>query len=404
MPIDTSATAEPRLLALLQELLQLPAMDLQQALRAACDSMARWLACEKVDVFLYEAAKQRMVAVGTSDTPLGDLQKALGLDVLPLANGGRVVHVYRTGETYVSGRVDQDAEELRGVVRELGVRSQVAVPLEINGTPRGVLSAVSQTPERFQDLDPRGMALVGRSIGALAHRAELVQQMRSDEAERARRVTADEIVTVLAHDVRNYLVPLSSRLQTMKLKLSSGREVTERDLDAPLAAVQRLSRLTQDLLDVARLDQGLFELVMGPVDLSALVKDVAFSLAGSRGDVQVTAPASLMFIADEDRLRQALENVVSNALKHSPPGDPVRITLTHDKEACRVHVDVVDSGGGVPPELLPRLFERFVSAPGSHGLGLGLYVAQRVTLAHGGTLTVDSALGAGARFRFTLPV
>jgi two-component system, OmpR family, sensor kinase len=108
---------------------------------------------------------------------------------------------------------------------------------------------------------------------------------------------------------------------------------------------------------------------------------------------------------DPDRIRQALENLLANAVKHSPAGGAVSLqvaTLARGGDQAAV-ITVADEGPGIPPELLPRLFERFAAGPGSTGLGLGLYLASRIAAAHGGTLTVDSAPGHGARFALSLP-
>jgi signal transduction histidine kinase len=110
--------------------------------------------------------------------------------------------------------------------------------------------------------------------------------------------------------------------------------------------------------------------------------------------------------ADPDRLRQVLANLVANAVRYSPPGAPVLVEVGREPgaEAERALVTVADQGPGIPADLLPRLFERFAPGPGSNGLGLGLYLANRIAAAHGGSLTVDTALGKGTRFRLALPL
>jgi signal transduction histidine kinase len=398
----SEATAPP-LLDLLQELLDLPALEPTQALNAAATAVARWLACEKTDVFLFDAARSCLVAAGTSETPLGELQRSLGLDVLPIAQGGRVVQVYLTGAPHVDGHVEQDSEELRGIIRELGVRSHVGVPIEIAGVRRGVLSAVSQQPERFTETHAQVVGLVGRWMGALAHRAELVNQLRAEERERGRRMAADEIITVLAHDIWNHLNPLSATLQLLRLKLSSAVPIEPKHLDTAVVGAQRLARLTQDLLDAARLEQGLFELELAPVDLSNLVRDVGRVCARPGTEVLVEAPESLTAIIDSNRLRQALENVIFNGVRHSPRGAPLRVRL-EPSDHDRVMIRITDAGPGIKPHLLPHLFERFVAEGPTRGLGLGLYLAHRIASAHGGTLEAKSNLGSGAEFTFVLPL
>jgi two-component system OmpR family sensor kinase len=243
------ASANSEMLGLLQDLLDIQALELGQVLSEACTCVARWFSCEKADAFLYDPQRTCLVALGTSVTPLGKRQKALGLDVLPLANGGRIVQVYQTGVPHQDGHVELDSEEVRGIVHDLGVRSQVTVPLTIDGTRRGVLSIVSQRPEHFKPEDARTIELVGSWLGTLAHRAELVQRLRADELERGRSLAADELLTVLAHDIWNHLNPLSARLHLLRLRVTRRETIDEAQLDAALMAVQRLARLTHDNLD-----------------------------------------------------------------------------------------------------------------------------------------------------------
>ena len=109
--------------------------------------------------------------------------------------------------------------------------------------------------------------------------------------------------------------------------------------------------------------------------------------------------------ADPDRLKQCLENIVSNAIRHSPRGGSVTIEIGRQKrtEGEVARIEVRDQGPGIPDEMLPRIFERFSAGPGSPGLGLGLYLARRIAGAHGGELTASSPPGAGARFTLLLP-
>ncbi len=111
-----------RLLDLLQRLLDLPALEVGSSLTTAATYVAEWLSCDKVDVFLLDAARSSLVALGTSETPLGARQKELGLDVLPLANGGRMVESFKARAPYRTGRADLDPAGLIRIVRELRVR------------------------------------------------------------------------------------------------------------------------------------------------------------------------------------------------------------------------------------------------------------------------------------------
>ena len=241
-------------------------------------------------------------------------------------------------------------------------------------------------------------------MGALVHRAELIRKLREEERQSARRMAADDVISVLAHDVWNHLNPLSARLQVLQLKLLRDEKVRATDVDGALLAAQRLARLTQDLLDTARLEHGLFELDLTPVELHSLVADVARLCASPGTEVRVGSFEKVSVIGDGNRLRQALENVVMNAVRHSPRGTAVSIDVVLSSQVGTVTIRVKDNGPGIRPELLAHLFERHVAEGPSRGLGLGLYLAHRITAAHGGALEVRSQVGQGAEFSFVLPL
>jgi len=392
-----------RLLELLQRLLDLPGLEVDRALTAAASYVADWFSCDKVDVFLLDPARTSLVALGTSQTPLGRRQKELGLDVLPLANGGRVVDAFKTGTSYRTGRADLDEGELTGIVRDLGIRSGMNVPLRIAGVTRGVLSVVTQEPERFSEGDLRLLEVIGGWIAALTHRAELATKLRDEESARARTAAAEQIITVLSHDIRNHLSPLSGRLLLLQQALRRGEPTSSSALDPALAAVKRLIRLTNSWLDISRLDQNMFEPELEIVDLCAILRGTAAHLSTASVPIEVRAPEELTVLGDGERLTQAFENVIANGVRHSPPGQALLVVVERNELERSVFVRVIDEGAGISPELLPHLFERFVSTRPNRGIGLGLYLAERVAAAHGGALRVQSELGAGACFEFELP-
>src|SRR5687768_2067314 len=145
-PQPPLSTGDDRLFDTLARLLAIASPELRPALDQVSDLVAEALGADKVDVFLYEAASDSLVALGTSRTPLGRKQHELGLDRFPLANGGPIAAVYHSGEPYLTGRADLDPDQPRGVVEGLGVRSQVDVPLDVGGVRRGVLAAASAAP------------------------------------------------------------------------------------------------------------------------------------------------------------------------------------------------------------------------------------------------------------------
>jgi signal transduction histidine kinase len=393
--LDDAAQQQTKLLATLEQLLAIQATSVKPALDAASTLIAAAIGADKVDAFLYEPATHSLVAVGTSLTPMGQQQIALGLDHLAIANGGRSVEVYQTGQPYHNGHVDRDLGELRGVREGLGIRSQLSVPLTVDGVRRGVVQADSARPEAFSDTDVAFLGAVSHWVGLILQRAELVERRTQEAREEARRLVADELVTVLAHDLRNLLNPLLGRAGLLRSRAEhEGRARDQRDATLLLDSVRRLNRLINDLLDVGRLEQGLFRLSRQPLNLATLVAECAATLQTASFRVNVEVPQEVVVNVDADRLRQALENLLVNAQRHAPDSPVALLVDTEQRLDGEVAVvSVQDQGPGIAPELLERLTERFVRGRQSEGLGLGLYLAREIAATHGGTLEVSSTVG-----------
>jgi two-component system, OmpR family, sensor kinase len=400
------ANGQQRLLSTLEQLLAIEGTNLKSALDQAADLIAGAIGAEKTDAFIYDPSAETLVAVGTSNTPMGIRQRQIGLDRLPVANGGPEVVVFHTGERYRTGHADKDPTVPRGLVKVLGVRSTIMAPLIVNGERRGVMQACSSKENAFSEDDLSFLDAVAHWVGAVAHRAELVEQIKLDAAAQAKQVAAEELVTVLAHDLSNYITPLKGRLDLMLHRARRlGDERSIQDTEACSRALKRLHAIITDLMDVGRLEQGIFALSRQPMDLASLVQEIAGVMHTQKLKIIVRAPDELRLEADPARIRQALENLIANALKHSPDGVPVDIGVESEKcdDGEWAVVTVSDEGPGIAPNLMPRLFTRFAAGPGSQGLGLGLYLARSIAEAHGGTLTVNSTPGQGTSFRLTVP-
>lgn len=190
------AGRDDRPLVMLQRLLAIRAAELRPTLDEASTLIAETFGADKVDVFVYRPEVDTLVALGTSKTPMGDRQRALGLDRLPLSNGGRAAWSFRTGEPYVTGRADEDPEELRGIVEALDVRSVANYPVEVDGELRGILQVDSASPDFFTDRDRDALGAVAGWVGLMMHRAELVERLTSDAERRGRRQAGDEVARI----------------------------------------------------------------------------------------------------------------------------------------------------------------------------------------------------------------
>src|SRR4051794_11403027 len=247
-----------RFLSTLEQLLAIRSTDLDQALDEAADLLAETLGADKVDAFLYDPTSESLVAGGTSRTPMGRKQHDIGMDRLPLANGGRTVEVFNTGVSRLTGRADQDTAELRGFTEGLGIRSMMCARLGVDSEARGVLSVASAHPNLWIEDDLRFVEAAARWVGMVALRAELSERLAHQAQEQARRAAADELLAILAHDLRNHLAPIKGRLQLMQRSAARERQEAAQHHVAEIArGIDRLGHLISDLLDSTRLDQGL---------------------------------------------------------------------------------------------------------------------------------------------------
>src|SRR5947209_6814781 len=355
---------QDRLLTTLEGLLELPATEVNTTLNQVAQLVAEVLMVEKVDVFFYDQAKETLIALGNSDTPMGRKQRAIGMDQLPLANGGCTVEVFLTGTSYLTGHADQDPRELVGVKVGLGVQSQIATVLQAKQQHRGVLVAASSQPEFFSQQDLHFLEAISRWIGILVGRTELIERMRQEAVEQGRRLVAEELLTIMAHDLRNYLTPLRWRLELLERRARrEAREQDTRDAQLSLHPLGLLERVIADLLDVTRLNQGIFVITPVPMDLVNLVQEVMTSLRTEENPIDIQAPVELVLSADPVRLRQLLENLFTNVIKYAAKQTPIRVRLSREQrtDGGWVILTLSNSGSGIPPDQLATLFHPFVA-------------------------------------------
>jgi signal transduction histidine kinase len=190
------------------------------------------------------------------------------------------------------------------------------------------------------------------------------------------------------------------------------RELQPDQREAFLALIgdetSRLAALIGDVLDTSRIDAGTFTYRFGDVDLGGLVRDSVATASIGQDEVPLVAeiPGSVPPVrGDVERLRQVVGNLIDNAVKYSPAGEPVQVQVATTNDL--VHISVHDRGPGIKADDQRLIFEKFGRVTGTAskpGTGLGLFIARSITEAHGGTLTVSSAPGRGATFTVALPL
>lgn len=289
-----------------------------------------------------------------------------------------------------------------GQVRWLEARANLLNDAE--GRPMRLIGVCTDVSERKRAQD--ALAESERRLARL-YESEQAARKSADLANSAK----DDFLAVVSHELRT---PLSAMLGWTRL-LRSGELPTDKSLHA-LETIERnavtQAELIEDLLDVSRIVNGKLSLEMAPVDLRILLEQAVDSLRPTCSEKSIrvattfdTLPVSLL--GDGNRLRQVVWNLLSNAIKFTPSGGAIEVRLEH--LADKLRLCVVDTGIGIAPDLLPRVFDRFAQAEGvttrAHGgLGLGLAISRHIVELHGGTIEVESeGLGRGATFRVSLP-
>jgi signal transduction histidine kinase len=291
------------------------------------------------------------------------------------------------------------------ILQKVAPRSLMTVPLTASGKVLGALTLVaSESGRRYGDDDLTLAEELARRAALAVDNARLFNE--AQQATRAR----DEMLAVVAHDLRN---PLNTVAMGASLLLESvaatERPLEQKQLTIMRRATERMSRLIQDLLDVKRMEQGRLAVDPRPQAISVIVGDaidMLRPLAEAQGlalaaDVPEGLPTVL---ADAPRIQQVLSNLVGNAIKFTPRGG--RITLRAQREPMEVCFAVVDTGPGIPADQLPHIFSRFwqARAADKRGIGLGLAIARGIVEAHRGRIWVESDVGQGSAFYFTVPV
>jgi len=280
--------------------------------------------------------------------------------------------------------------------------SYIAVPLCARGQVLGALTVVTtaDSGRRYDALDVRTAEELGDRMAAALDNAALYR--REQEAVRAR----DDFLSIASHELRTPLTPLRLQTQILRRLLAQGtpaREKLAAGLDTLERQTERLARLVSDLLDVSRITAGKLTLHREAVDLAEIAREMVERYAGaSRSRIELRAvptPGNW----DRVRLEQVATNLLANAVKYGE-GKPIEVVV-EPTDAGAVLV-VRDRGIGIAPQDVERIFGRFeraISSTSYGGLGLGLYIAQQIAVAHGGKISVASAPGQGATFTLALP-
>lgn len=277
----------------------------------------------------------------------------------------------------------------------------------VNSEGREVWLGISATPLMFDDKDPSNdqIVFVMRDISRLKE----IDQAKSD------------FVSMASHELRTPLTIINGYISLfMNGDLGDINDPALAHYRTVFSQIQkstdRLNKLVEDLLNVSRIEQGRLNLTLEKINLELLVRDVIEEMDRHAKNKNhrlefISSPTSFLDLPpvvkiDHGKIKEVLINLIDNAVKYTEPGGVITVTLKKDRQD--IIVSIRDTGVGIPRQLIPRVFEKFQRLEGSYvkdtvGTGLGLYIVRELVRAHGGRVWVESTIGQGSTFSFSLP-
>ena len=365
-------------------------------------------------VDLLEDGKVRRVSVAHSDPEKEALARELALRYpIDLAQPTGIARVLRTGVSDWQPETSDDA--LRSAAREsehvrtfaeLGSKSYIVVPIVSRDRVLGTITLVSvEAQRRYSEVDLRVAEDLGRRVGMALENARLYREAQDAVDVRER------VLAVVSHDLRNQLGVVTAAARLLAQRMADSHveppEVS-RTIDRILRTTRSMQQLLGDLLDIASIRAGRVSFEPRACPLKTMLIEACDSHESLARDKVVTLKsrfkdADIDVFCDRDRVLQALSNLLGNAIKFCKAGDAV--LLSADVRPSEAVVSVSDTGPGIPPDALETIFDAYGTAgvSGAVGTGLGLYITKRIVERHGGRIWVDSKVGVGSTFFFTLP-
>jgi signal transduction histidine kinase/CheY-like chemotaxis protein len=364
-------------------------------------------------VSLYDSALRSLVVHARAGFDEAAI-RALGSSVLPGMGACGLAYHERRRVVIMDTETDPSFHAYREYARAHGIRAVHSVPLiASSGEVMGAMSVHFPGPRFPSEREMHQADLLAHKAALYIERAGAERALqdsarRLEEADRRK----DHFLATLAHELRNPLAPIRNALHFMQLRgsrdpdMQNARDMIDRQ-------VRQMVRLVDDLMEVSRITLGQIQLQSAPVSLAIIITnavEVSHPLIdAARHRLLVELPNETLYVeGDSTRLSQVLQNLLNNAAKYTPPGGQISLRAERDGEFAVIRV--CDTGIGIPPAMLDRVFEMFTqvdrgSSLAQGGLGIGLALAQQLTQMHGGRIEVSSAgEGRGSEFSVRLPL
>jgi PAS domain S-box-containing protein len=380
-------------------------LDPTETMRRVAREIALALGADTVGAYRADAARESLWPVAGYRVPR-DMLDTFQRIPIPIKNHRAIEEAWTLRRAVWTDDMPGDARVDPQTLRQFPHQSDLFVPIRIKDRPVGGFFVIWWTARRtFTEWEIRLLEGISDLAGIFLENAQLYREMA--EANRAK----DEFLATLSHELRNPLGAIANAVAALDRRGGGPEDAASRLCQIIHRQTRHLARLVDDLLDVARATAGKIALERQPVDLSEVAGGCLGALRESgravRHRVRFQAE-SVIVNADPTRLAQIITNMLDNAVKFTPTGGSVDVEVVRDGQEAVLRVR--DTGVGIDPGTLPRVFELFAQAEqpmdrSVGGLGIGLTLSRRLVELHGGTISAASeGQGRGAEFTVRLPV
>jgi signal transduction histidine kinase len=281
-------------------------------------------------------------------------------------------------------------------ITEFKTHSIMGVPLMVKNKAVGVIEVINKQDGEFNSDDIQLLEFLAAQAAIAIENTRLFQQ--------------NDLIAEIVHELRtplNALVAAAHLLRRPELSREQQAQLSQTISDE----VNRLNEMATDFLEFSRLESGRVQLQRESIDMAGLIREccevIRPQALSDNLKLKLKVDANLPVIqGDRNRLKRLLLNLLTNAIKYNSPDGAITVRATISEDV--IHLQVQDSGIGIPEELLPNIFERFFRAPTDEsrigGTGLGLAIAKRITQSHGGEIWVESKINQGSTFHVKLPI
>ena len=306
--------------------------------------------------------------------------------------------------------------EARAIVEELPaaaapehIEAALAVPLTAGDRTVGMIVVAAEQPEAYTADDLRILGVIADQAAVAIEKARLQKEAAETRALHHLNILKAEFVSTVSHELRSPLTPIMGFAELLTM-IDTNTETVREMAGEILRQAQHMQRLVDDLLDVSHMEAGRLRLELIEIDLDPLLRRTVreFSRQSDRHQIIYHRLSPLPRVrGDAVRLRQVLDNLLTNAIKYSPDGGRIDVRAWCTEQ--EIAISVADQGIGLPPDKIGRLFEKFYRVDNAlahrvRGSGLGLAIVKHLVDAHGGRIWVESEPGRGSTFTFTVPI